>query len=126
LNKIIFPINQSNQHWTSAVVFMEEEKIQYYDSLGGSGKRYLQVLLQYLQDEHLDKRKCPMKSPELWTLVPCTVETPRQQNGYDCGVFTCLFADWISADRVLEMLSEQEMLLYREHIALSILDGQAK
>jgi sentrin-specific protease 1 len=104
---------------------MEEQRIQYYDSLGGSGMRYLQVLLQYLQDEHLDKRKSPMKSPELWTLVPCTAETPRQQNGYDCGVFTCLFADWISMDRSLEKLSEKEMLMYRDYIALSILDGQA-
>lgn len=126
MNKIVFPINQGNQHWTSAVVFVQEQKIQYFDSLGGSGKHYLQFLFKYIQDEHLDKRKSPLKSPELWSLVPCTPDTPRQQNGYDCGVFTCLFADWISMDRPLEKLSEKEMLLYREHIALSILDGQAK
>lgn len=88
--------------------------------------RYLEYLLKYLQDEHVDKNKSPLKSPELWTLVPCTSDTPRQQNGYDCGVFTCLFADWISKDCALENLSEKEMLSYREHIALSILDGQAK
>jgi sentrin-specific protease 1 len=105
---------------------MQEQKIQYFDSLGGSGLHYLKVLLQYLQDEHMDKKKCPMKSPELWTLVPCTKDTPRQQNGYDCGVFTCLFADLISRDFPFDRFNENDMSLYREHIALSILEGQPK
>jgi sentrin-specific protease 1 len=125
LNKIIFPINQNNQHWTIAVVFMQEHKIQYYDSLGGSGKHYLHTLLRYLQDEHLDKKRTPMPSPELWNLVPCTEDTPRQLNGYDCGAFTCMFADFISMDRSFDGFdANRDMLLYREHIALSIIDGQ--
>ena len=124
LNKIIFPINQGNQHWTSAVIYMEEQRIQYYDSLGGSGKMYLQVLLKYLEDEHMDKKKTPMKSPELWKLVSCTDDTPRQQNGYDCGVFTCMFADFLSIDRSFEGFHPSVMSLYRQHIALSIVRGE--
>lgn len=124
LSKIIFPINQGNQHWTSAVIYMEEQRIQYYDSLGGKGKHYLQVLLQYIQDEHLDKKKTPLKCPELWTLVPCTEDTPRQQNGYDCGVFTCVFADFLSIDRSFEGFDPSDMALYRQHIALSIIKGE--
>ena len=99
---------------------MEDHKIQYYDSFGGSGEMYLQVLLQYLQDEHLDKKKTPLKNPELWELVPCTNDTPRQQNGNDCGVFTCMFADFLSTDRSFEGFRPSDMSLYRQHIALSI------
>jgi sentrin-specific protease 1 len=124
LSKIIFPINQGNQHWTSAVIYMEDQRIQYYDSLGGSGKMYLQVLLKYLEDEHLDKKKTPLKSPELWKLVSCTDDTPRQQNGYDCGVFTCMFADFLSIDRSFEGFHPSDMSLYRQHIALAIVKGE--
>jgi sentrin-specific protease 1 len=92
--------------------------------LGGRGWRYLQGLLQYLQDEHMDKKNCAMESHERWTLVPCTEDTPRQQNGDDCGVFTCLFADLISRDLSFDTFHENtDMSLYREHIARSILEG---
>lgn len=106
------------------MIYMEEQKIQYYDSLGGSGKHYLQVLHRYLQDEHQDKKKTPMKCPELWTLVPCIDDTPRQQNGYDCGVFTCLFADFLTVDRSFGGFQPSDMSLYRQHIALSIIRGE--
>jgi hypothetical protein len=34
LKYIFCPINLGNQHWTLAVIFMEEKKIQHYDSNG--------------------------------------------------------------------------------------------
>lgn len=44
--------------------------------------------------------------------------------GYDCGVFTCMFADFISKD--CPLLFEQEHISQcRERIALAILRGQA-
>jgi sentrin-specific protease 1 len=125
LNKCVFLINRNNKHWTLAVVFMKTRTIQYYDSLGESGMSYLLVLLRYLQDEYSDKRplEFEMGPPESWDLVTCTAETPRQQNGYDCGVFASLFADWISVDRPLVQPSEADMKRYRDRIALSILNG---
>lgn len=101
---------------------MQEQRIQYYDSMGGGGMQYLRDLLQYLKDEHQDKKKCPL--PGEWTLVPCTRDTPRQLNGYDCGVFTCIFADFISKDCPL-VLGQDHITQCRERIALSILQGTA-
>ncbi len=39
LKYIICPVNIDNVHWTIAVIFMEEKRIQWYDSCGGTGKK---------------------------------------------------------------------------------------
>lgn len=35
-----------------------------------------------------------------WELVPTQPDTPQQANGSDCGVFTSIFADYLSRDLV--------------------------
>lgn len=42
--QIFFPVNLGNMHWCLAVVYMQEKKIQYYDSMNGAGTRFLQGL----------------------------------------------------------------------------------
>jgi Ulp1 family protease len=56
LDKIFFIINQGQMHWTCAVIYMKEYRIQLYDSMHGSGQHYLHDLFQYIQDEHIDKK----------------------------------------------------------------------
>lgn len=80
LDKIFFPVNQGETHWICAVVFMQEKRIQMYDSCGGPGMHYLENIFRYLKDEHQDKKKCPLPDADQWTLVPCTTDTPRQAN----------------------------------------------
>ena len=95
LRYIVCPINIDNMHWTSAIIFMESKKIQYFDSidrskvkrlLGVSLKQYLkdeqsklEGLLQYLKDEHKAKKGKELDVSE-WELVSCTSDTPRQRN----------------------------------------------
>ena len=122
LDKIVFPINQNQMHWVCAVAFMRERKIQFYDSMGSNGMYYLKHLLQYLKDEHQDKNKSPL--PGDWELIPSTDDTPQQLNGYDCGVFTCMFADFVSRDAPLNF-DQSHVTKCRERIALSILQGRA-
>ena len=33
LDKIVFPINVNQSHWVCAVAFMQEKRIQFYDSM---------------------------------------------------------------------------------------------
>jgi len=95
LDKVIVPCNLGNSHWTCICAFLKEKKIQYYDSFAGQGNRYLNALLQYLEDE-AKKHGTPFDRDE-WELVPTDLhKTPQQQNGYDCGVFTCTCADFLS------------------------------
>jgi len=77
-------------HWICAVVFMQEKRIQVYDSMGG-GEEYLPHLMQYLKDEHKDKKKCPLPDADSWTLVSTTVDTPRQRNGKNYSYPFALF-----------------------------------
>ena len=151
LDKIFFPINQGNMHWACAVAFMQQKRLQYFDSMGGDGMQYLSVLLRYLQDEHQDKKKEPLPDADDWELVPSSKDTPQQRNGtydgtvqmpalpirrtllivsslhstgYDCGVFTCMFADFISKDCPL-VFDQRHITQCRERIAVSIINGQA-
>jgi hypothetical protein len=59
---------------------METKRIQWYDSEGGTDKKKLHGLLQYLKDEFKEKNGGDLAVNE-WDLVPCTKLTPRQLNG---------------------------------------------
>ena len=88
---LIYPINIENKHWTLAVTFVKEHKIIYYDSMGGSGKKYLTALTKYYYDNG-DINK--------WTVVDKLQNTPQQDNGCDCGVYLCMNAYWVVNGRV--------------------------
>ena len=124
LDKIFFPINQGGMHWVTVVAYMQKKRIQFYDSLGSPGNDYLQHVFQYLQDDHLDKKKRPMGTTG-WELVPCDGRsTPRQLNGYDCGVFTCMFCDFLSMNYPL-VFNQDHITQCRERIAFGVLNGRA-
>jgi Ulp1 protease family, C-terminal catalytic domain len=118
MDKIFFPVNQGNAHWTLAVAYVQERRLQFYDSMGGSGRNYLQELERYFKDEHLDKKKAA--DTREWTLVPCKAETPRQRNVVDCGVFVCIFSEFLSRDRALTF-SQDDIYICRDRIAHSLL-----
>lgn len=40
--------------------------------------------------------------------------------GFDCGVFTCLFADYVSLNRELEF-GQEEATCYRRQLVLAII-----
>lgn len=48
----------------------------------------------------------------------------RLNIGYDCGVFTCMFADFLSKDTPL-LFTQEHINQCRERIALSIMNGKA-
>ncbi|KAL3799204.1 LOW QUALITY PROTEIN: hypothetical protein ACHAW5_007243 [Stephanodiscus triporus] len=123
LKYILCPINLDNTHWTSAVIFMEDKRIQYYDSMGGTDRSKLEGLLEYVKDEYRAKNGKELDVTE-WELVSCTSDTPRQRNGYDCGVFTCMFCDFISKDCSL-VFNQDHIDQCRDRIALSIMNNCA-
>ena len=125
LNKLFFGCNVNGAHWTCAVVFMQNKKIQYFDSMSGSGTNYVQGLFQYLQDEWKAKKGAEMPDLDQWELVYGHEgdNIPQQHNGYDCGVFTCMFAYYLSVDRPLSF-NQSHINQFRDCIALSILNGK--
>ena len=151
LDLLFIPINIDNMHWVLAVVFMKERVIRYYDSMGDTDRSKLEGLLQYLKDEHKARKGTELDESE-WTLMPCTMDTPRQRDGkcwgdlcmicvsldcwiltpfffslypgFNCGVAVCLFCDIISRDFPTQFFKTEHITAYRRLIALSILGGK--
>ncbi|KAL8004040.1 putative Ulp1 protease family catalytic domain, papain-like cysteine peptidase superfamily [Plasmopara halstedii] len=121
MDKIFFPINVANMHWCMAVIFMTEKRIQYYDSMHGSGASCLKVLLRYLHDESEHKRKEKFND-EGWELVTTTFDTPQQKNGSDCGVFSCMFADYLSLNKPLSFV-QKDIPFHRHRMVLHVSRG---
>jgi sentrin-specific protease 1 len=90
LDKILFPINMGNMHWICAAIFMKKKRIEIFDSMGSNGNRYLDALFNYIQDEHMDKKKTPLPDTDSWHLVPTQRDTPRQTNGTFVLKFGCI------------------------------------
>ncbi|GMH48571.1 hypothetical protein TrRE_jg13517, partial [Triparma retinervis] len=86
-------------------------------------KGFLKATLRYFKDEWEAKRK-PGKFPEKeWTLMETPDDYPQQRNGFDCGVFTCAGADFISAGKKPEFTTEDAAKM-RKIITFEILKRQ--
>jgi len=92
LDALLVPINQSRSHWVLAVANMREKRFEFYDSLGGRGKAQMEMIRQYLADEHMDKKKTELDLGEWEDVAWKRSEIPYQDNGSDCGAFMCQFA----------------------------------
>ncbi len=106
---IFIPIHHGF-HFTCAVIYMEQMKIEYYDSLlydnvTRHGCRHkvekqedtLQVLRDYLQKEHMKEKHIDL--PNEWKLYTmCNVPQQDTTNTTDCGVFVCMYCNFIQND----------------------------
>lgn len=82
---VFFPYNIVNVHWSLMYADMPNKVIFLNDSLMWENKKYLKVLWRYLYDESFDKRKIRLDAKE-WRFV-YNKNIPKQENGFDCGVF---------------------------------------
>eukprot|EP00510_Aplanochytrium_minuta_P003319 CAMPEP_0184006900 /NCGR_PEP_ID=MMETSP0954-20121128/990_1 /TAXON_ID=627963 /ORGANISM="Aplanochytrium sp, Strain PBS07" /LENGTH=288 /DNA_ID=CAMNT_0026285581 /DNA_START=692 /DNA_END=1558 /DNA_ORIENTATION=+ len=117
--RVFVPHNVHNTHWCLGVIEIPEKRIVYYDSMGGRGSQFLSHLLQYLCDESSDKKKNELDSSQ-WELVSMGHSTPQQNNGYDCGVFTCVSAYYLSLGRSLSF-KNSDMPYFRKRLCIDIL-----
>ncbi|KAJ2726071.1 SUMO1 sentrin specific peptidase 1 [Coemansia sp. Benny D115] len=104
---IIVPVHLG-VHWCCAIVDFANKSIAYYDALLGDNDACLGLLLDYLCEESRDKLGREMDTSG-WTLE-CKKDIPRQQNGYDCGVFAITFAEY--ATRRAPLLFSQKNCPY--------------
>jgi len=120
-DKVFFPVNIGNSHWCMAVIHMQDKKIQYFDSLVGTGREYLPHLRRYLQDEHQDKKKAALDVSG-WELVYSDRQVvPQQANGADCGCFASAFAYLLSEDLPIKYISQVDMPAFRQRLVMSIM-----
>ena len=89
--KLFFPLNVDGNHWILAVVFVQEGIIGYFDSFNNEKtmERYNPFLLRYLKIIFKDKE---------W--ITTLMESPKQSNSCDCGVFLCANLYYLSKNRM--------------------------
>jgi sentrin-specific protease 1 len=126
-DKIFIPININNTHWTLIIVYIQLKIIRYYDSLMGRDiKNHMIHVLKWLKDESKEKynNSYPVNDEEWQLIDQGEVDLPRQSNGYDCGVFIILYADFRS-DNIPwgNSFQQSEILSYRKKICAAILRG---
>jgi sentrin-specific protease 1 len=104
------------------VIFMAKKEIHYYDSMSGSGAKYLEGMKKWLQDEYRDKKKEDL-NVENWILKDKEKNVPQQRNGVDCGMFSIICADFLSDDLPLAY-EQKDMPTFREKVAAAVLAGK--
>lgn len=117
--KMFIPIHSQN-HWCLICVNFIKKTIAYYDSLISVNYKCLISILEYLQDEFEDKYNEKLDISD-WQLINAR-DCPIQKNSYDCGVFTCIIAEYLARDAVLDF-TQDDMFIFRHRISYEILNG---
>lgn len=116
--KLLIPIHlEEDNHWCLVLVDFSQQAIKYYDSLGGRNFKCLKIILKYLILEYHHKKEEEF-SANGWMLVNVN-KCPKQENLWDCGVFVCMFAEYLARGAPLNF-SQSDMHKFREQIAYEI------
>lgn len=123
LDRLFVPINRQNTHWCLAVVNNKDRRFEFYDSMGGNGRPALELVREYMVLE--SERLYPGKKSHYEQLydtyeVLDKISGPRQENGYDCGVFTLKTAEVLARDKTLNF-SQKDMPVLRRRMAYEII-----
>ncbi|KAH8301370.1 hypothetical protein KR059_001404, partial [Drosophila kikkawai] len=119
------PVHFSGQpnHWSMAIIDMRHKTIRFYDSMGKRNDSALEALKMYLQQESVDKRKENFDTSDF--KLETAKDVPQQYNGNDCGVFCCMFAEYITRDAPLTF-TQAHMVAMRKKMILEILERKLR
>ena len=118
-SKVFAPVNVGNMHWCMVMVDVARKEVRYFDSMGAGGEPYLKAMKRYLADEPRAKKGSELEGG--WTLTRTTRDTPRQTNGYDCGVFASFCAHYMSLTEQLDF-SQDDIQHFRIRMMVDILN----
>jgi len=123
---LIIPLNQRDQHWSLFAVDNIKKQINYYDSYLAFYEeaqplrpytKCFSALQNFLEKEHLKQKGTKLES--LYTTFT-DLNVPQQDNGNDCGVFACQFAECLSRNAPFR-LSPADIPYFRKKMAWEIL-----
>jgi len=103
-------------HWAFAAIDMRSRAVSLMDSQHRDDEECLHIVINFLQEEdaavNYQRRPWIKETPK---------DKPYQRNGYDCGVFVCLFAEHASR-RTKAVFTEEDLriLCMRVRILLDI------
>ncbi|KAJ3756966.1 hypothetical protein EV360DRAFT_47019 [Lentinula raphanica] len=119
---VLIPVNHINIHWTAAAINFRKQRLESYDSMSFDRSAVFKGLRDYLDAEHRDKRKAPFDFTGWEDYV--SKDTPQQENGDDCGVFTCQFLECLSRGEETFNFSQDDIPYLRRRMIWEI--GRSK
>ena len=114
VDSVFVPICKGS-HWTVGVVRPVAKTIEYFDSMGGSPRAFVNLMRNWLRFQLGD-----LYVEEEWK-EPRTA-CARQNNGYDCGVFVCTNAFCVAMGLDTSCYEEHDMTLQRRNIAAILIN----
>ncbi|EXJ62840.1 hypothetical protein A1O7_03281 [Cladophialophora yegresii CBS 114405] len=114
---VFIPIN-SGAHWTLLVVLGKTRSATHYNSMAGSGRRYIAAVKTWLAGELGSQYK-----EEEWTFVE-RGESPMQSNMDDCGVFAITSARQIMLGLTPMSYGPEMIPLQRKRIVAELVAGE--
>lgn len=115
-------------HWALAVIDFRRKTIKVYDSLTNEDAPtsfdVCKKLYKWLKDECLHKKskKGYLGIGEDWIMGEVR-DIPQQENGSDCGVFCCMYAEFITRNRPI-LFTQQNMEYFRKKMVYEIRSGR--
>ncbi|CAE6422495.1 unnamed protein product [Rhizoctonia solani] len=118
---VLIPVNLGNAHWTCAAINFQKKRIEYHDSMGRKRGKIYKILRDYLKSEHKDKKKKEFDFTGWEDYFDDNA--PQQENGYDCGVFSCQYMECLSRGAPFGF-SQENMGYLRQRMILEIMRGK--
>lgn len=117
---LFFPVSLG-AHWCLAVVDFRRKSLAYYDSLSGSGGATAHRVMQAFVEGEWKNRNGDHSSFDWCKWAMSTPrDIPRQCNSYDCGVFACIYAEYLSRNASFAF-EQQNMPYFRERMKYELL-----
>lgn len=118
VERVFIPINQ-DKHWTLLVVSPVARTIEYFDSMGGPAEEFIRNAKLWLAME------MGARFHEGEWAVPTGTHGvgPRQTNGSDCGVFTCMNARMVALGIDPMAYGGEDMCVQRGRMVAELLNG---
>jgi len=117
---ILVPVHL-DVHWCLAVINLKEKSVKFYDSMGSDKPEILKVLLGYIEQEHMDKKKAPFDTSDFE--LENVKDIPRQMNGSDCGMFTLKYSEYLSRNASITF-TQEDMPYYRQRMVYEIVNNK--
>lgn len=119
LDYLLVPVHLGN-HWCMAVADFTTKTFKYFDSLGGRNHKAVAALRRYLELEHKDKKKADLDTGDWSEYLPGSKGVPQQNNGSDCGVYACQFAEYTSRNADFDF-GPNDMPYFRRRMVYEII-----
>ncbi|AAS54471.2 AGL019Wp [Eremothecium gossypii ATCC 10895] len=121
LHKIFVPINLDQSHWALGIIDLTKKKVMYADSLTSRANSMSFAIMKDLQNYVIEESGGSMGKDFELEHIAC----PQQPNGFDCGVYVCTNALYLSEDQALAF-DHQDAARMRNYIGHMILSEGKK